>query len=220
MPDVTGKKLDDAKRAIKDAGVDDDVKVEGGGVFGIVVESNWEVCEQNPAAGTAVSDKPTLTVARSCGTRSEEPETTTSETATSETATTTPAAPPAVATLTAKNNKALAAVLVAGDGCETQNVEAFAKKYRGRIAFDGSIVDATLREGKDTRWDIFIGAGDDGPNTAKGPNFQFRDVNMFDLQPYALIPNAGEKFRFIAEVGEFIQEQCAFLLEPVKTLPR
>ena len=36
MPDVTGKKLDDAKSAIKDAGFDDEVKVDGGGLFGVV----------------------------------------------------------------------------------------------------------------------------------------------------------------------------------------
>src|SRR4051794_12156516 len=43
MPDVTGKKLDVAKSAIGNAGYKDDVKVEGGGVFGVVNESNWEV---------------------------------------------------------------------------------------------------------------------------------------------------------------------------------
>ena len=83
MPAVTGKTLDDAKSAIKDAGYGDEVKVDGGGLLGVVVESNWEVCEQNPAAGTTVAGKPTLAVARSCADdkSSEEPETTPSETA-------------------------------------------------------------------------------------------------------------------------------------------
>ena len=49
MPDVTGKKLDVAKSAIKDAGFEDEVKVDGGGVFGVIKESNWEVCDQSPA---------------------------------------------------------------------------------------------------------------------------------------------------------------------------
>ena len=66
MPDVTGKKLDVAKSAIKDAGFEDGVKVDGGGVFGVIEESNWEVCDQSPAAGEAVSDAPRLTVDRSC----------------------------------------------------------------------------------------------------------------------------------------------------------
>jgi len=95
MPDVTGKTLDDAKSAIRDAGFDDEVKVDGGGLFGVVVESNWEVCEQNPAAGTTVAGKPTLTVSRSCvdDKSSEEPETTPSETASTTPAETAPAEP-------------------------------------------------------------------------------------------------------------------------------
>src|SRR4051794_28724894 len=66
MPDVTGKKLDVAKSAVKDAGIDGKVKVDGGGVFGVVDESNWQVCDQSPAAGQGVSDTPQLTVDRSC----------------------------------------------------------------------------------------------------------------------------------------------------------
>src|SRR3954453_10777504 len=66
MPDVTAKKLDVAKSAIKDAGFEDEVKVDGGGVFGVIDESNWEVGDQSPAAGEAVSDAPRLTVDRSC----------------------------------------------------------------------------------------------------------------------------------------------------------
>lgn len=66
MPDVVGKKLDAAKGDIEQAGYDDDVDVEGGGVFGVVVESNWTVCSQEPASGKAVTDKPRLTVDRSC----------------------------------------------------------------------------------------------------------------------------------------------------------
>jgi PASTA domain len=66
MPDVTGKKVDVAKGAIKDAGFEDEVKVDGGGVVGVIDESNWEVCDQSPVAGEAVSDAPRLTVDRSC----------------------------------------------------------------------------------------------------------------------------------------------------------
>ena len=182
MPDVTGKTLDDAKSAIKDAGFDDEVKVDGGGLFGVVKESNWEVCEQNPAAGTTVAGKPTLTVARSCvdDKSSEEPETTPSETAPTTPEETAPAEPQAVATLTPQNNKDLAAILV-GDDCDGKYA-AFAKKYAGQtIAFDGSIVSIARHGGTKTRYDIGIGPGDKGPNTTNGPPFQFQDVNMFDL---------------------------------------
>jgi hypothetical protein len=67
MPDVVGKKLDAAKADIKSAGVEGDVDVEGGGVFGVIQESNWLVCAQSPDAGAATTGTPTLTVDRECG---------------------------------------------------------------------------------------------------------------------------------------------------------
>lgn len=68
MPDVTGEKLDVAYEAIADAGLDDKdkVQVDGGGMFGVVKESNWTVCEQTPAAGEPMPDEPSLKVDRSC----------------------------------------------------------------------------------------------------------------------------------------------------------
>jgi hypothetical protein len=225
MPDVTGKKLDDAKSAIKDAGFDDEIKVDGGGLFGVVVASNWEVCRQNPAAGTTVAGKPTLTVARSCGDdkSSDGSQAKPSETAPATTEETAPAEPQAVATLTPRNTKNLAAMLVEGDSCDAKNA-AFAKKYAGRtIAFDGSIAGIAPHGSDKTRYDILIGPGDKGPNTTKGPSFQFRNVNMFDLNlrdRSVDLPAEGEKFRFIAEVGEFNPDQCLFFLKPVKTIPR
>jgi hypothetical protein len=76
MPDVVGKRLDVAISDVKRAGVDDKVEVLGGGMFGVVDESNWMVCSQEPGNGTEVSTAPRLTVERSCGTAetpSEEP---------------------------------------------------------------------------------------------------------------------------------------------------
>lgn len=65
MPAVVGEQLDVALSDIERAGFDDDVEVVGGGTFGVVVESNWQVCEQTPAAGEALT-APRLTVDRSC----------------------------------------------------------------------------------------------------------------------------------------------------------
>jgi hypothetical protein len=67
MPDVVGKKLDVAKADIKSAGVEGDVDVEGGGLFGVIQDSNWLVCGQSPSAGAAATGTPTLTVDRQCG---------------------------------------------------------------------------------------------------------------------------------------------------------
>lgn len=66
MPDVVGKQLDAAKSDIKNAGFTDKVQVKGGGVLGIVVDSNWQVCDQHPAAGEPMKGAPQLTVDRSC----------------------------------------------------------------------------------------------------------------------------------------------------------
>ncbi|GAA1439337.1 hypothetical protein GCM10009641_46820 [Mycobacterium cookii] len=72
MPDVVGKSLDVAKSDVERAGFDDDVEVVGGGMFGIVVESNWSVCSQEPASGEPIAGAPRLTVDRSCADQDDE----------------------------------------------------------------------------------------------------------------------------------------------------
>lgn len=67
MPDVVAKQLDVAKSDIARAGFEGEVEVLGGGLFGILDESNWQVCEQFPAARQVLKDAPRLTVDRSCG---------------------------------------------------------------------------------------------------------------------------------------------------------
>lgn len=67
MPDVIGRQLDVALSDIKSAGFEDKVEVIGGGTFGVVNESNWQVCHQLPAAGQSLTAAPKLTVDRSCG---------------------------------------------------------------------------------------------------------------------------------------------------------
>jgi hypothetical protein len=64
VPDVVGERLDVAKSHVKDAGYD--TEEIGGGTFGIVVESNWTVCETDPPAGQTGADKVKLVVDRSC----------------------------------------------------------------------------------------------------------------------------------------------------------
>jgi beta-lactam-binding protein with PASTA domain len=83
MPDVKGKKLDVALSDIKRTGFEDKVDVVGGGIFGVVDESNWEVCDQSPAAGQALAAAPQLTVARSCGDETPAPTASPAETSSS-----------------------------------------------------------------------------------------------------------------------------------------
>jgi beta-lactam-binding protein with PASTA domain len=63
VPQVRGDRLDVAKETLDDAGLGYDVI--GGGAFGIVVESHWQVCEQRPKVGRRASSVE-LVVARSC----------------------------------------------------------------------------------------------------------------------------------------------------------
>jgi len=50
VPDVVGLRLDVARDRVEQEGFD--VERSGGGLFGVVVESNWQVDDQTPAAGT------------------------------------------------------------------------------------------------------------------------------------------------------------------------
>ena len=45
----------------------------GGGLFGVVVDGNWTVCEQIPGPGTSEAESVTLVVERSCGGTDEAP---------------------------------------------------------------------------------------------------------------------------------------------------
>jgi hypothetical protein len=53
VPDVVGLRLDVARERIERDGFA--VKRSGGGLFGVVVESNWQVASQTPAAGTRLA---------------------------------------------------------------------------------------------------------------------------------------------------------------------
>jgi PASTA domain-containing protein len=62
-PDLRGERLDVAERRLDDLGLE--FERVGGGAFGIVVRSNWEVCRQEPAPGVKTR-KLRLVVDRSC----------------------------------------------------------------------------------------------------------------------------------------------------------
>lgn len=66
MPDVAGQSLDIALSDIERAGIDHEIEILGGGMFGVLEEANWQVCDQLPTAGQEVVSTPRLTVARSC----------------------------------------------------------------------------------------------------------------------------------------------------------
>jgi hypothetical protein len=62
-PDLRGERLDVAERRLDELGLD--FERVGGGAFGIVVRSNWQVCRQEPAPGKRTTEV-RLVVARWC----------------------------------------------------------------------------------------------------------------------------------------------------------
>lgn len=64
MPGVVGERFDLAKAHVEDAGLE--AEPVGGGTFGVVNESNWTVCSQEPAPGTIGVKKVKLIVDRVC----------------------------------------------------------------------------------------------------------------------------------------------------------
>ncbi|MEV6209587.1 DUF4839 domain-containing protein [Kitasatospora sp. NPDC051914] len=148
---------------------------------------------------------------------SEKPSTTPTATAT---ATATAAESAGTEVITPQNNPEFAALLKA-DSCDNVNLD-FATRHKGQtVAFDGSIVNMAPHGGYNTRYDFLLGPGNKGPNTTVGPAFKYEDVNILDLKLSGKeIPDtvgAGDKFRFVAEVGEFKADQCVFFLKPVST---
>lgn len=209
MPNVVGKKLDLAKSDIERAGFDRDVEVVGGGLFGVLDESNWVVCGQTPTAGDPVSEKPRLEVDRECDADEPLPEPTTSS----------PTTEAEEATLTVSNNAELA-TLLSSDQDDVLAI-AFAEKYAGRvIEFDGNLASLQNHGGYKTRYDMLILAGDFSETTAVGPYFKFVDVApTLDLHPTATVrPDVireGDNLHIVAEVGEFNERAGTWELEPV-----
>jgi hypothetical protein len=64
VPSLVGEALDVAEDKLQSDGLN--FKEVGGGVFGIVVKSNWTVCATRPAAGQPTSGPVSLIVERSC----------------------------------------------------------------------------------------------------------------------------------------------------------
>ncbi|MGA9762955.1 MAG: hypothetical protein WBQ14_11095 [Gaiellaceae bacterium] len=63
VPDVRGDRLDLAEATIEARGLS--YEVHGGGKLGVIDDSDWLVCDQNPSAGKMAAEVE-LAVARSC----------------------------------------------------------------------------------------------------------------------------------------------------------
>lgn len=147
MPDVEGKRLDVAKSDIERAGFEGDVEIVGGGTLGVVVESNWTVCEQLPAAGKTVTAAPRLTVDRSC--KTDTPTTTT-------TAKTTTTAVPTTSATTSKPSTPTTTTA-------TANAAAMEQAYLRHLADNGITSIEAMCDAAYTHWACFYTGASDGP---------------------------------------------------------
>lgn len=121
--------------------------------------------------------------------------------------------------LTIDNNKDLAEILSTKDESSPLFKE-FAQKYAGRtIEFDGNTAYVSKYKNYDTRFNYLIFAGDYSTTTFSGSEFQFRNVNYYELHLTGdNIPDpfgAGHNIRITAKVVEYDEDPGLFLLEPV-----
>lgn len=229
MPDVGGMELDVALTLIEDAGFSGKVDVEGGGMFGVVDESNWLVCEQTPPAGEPLAEVASVVVDRECTSdEGESPASPTADAADDEALSPSPSTPASteaeapIAPLTIENSPELAVVLALTDYC-SPDIAAFAAAHAGeQIEFDGSIGAMNPHGESASRFDILIGAGDYSETTSIGPAFQFRDVNTTSDLNYADAgrPDSigvGDNLRVVAEIDRYEEPSCLLLLDPVST---
>jgi len=180
MPNVTGEKLDAAKSDIKNAGFDDKVKVVGGGLFGVVADSNWVVCAQTPVAGQSLTGTPQLKVDRSCDNGAAASASPSDSSPGSEATIVQPSPTRAAAhaTITAENNQDFAALLADPNGDCDNNTKSFAKKYwDGTIEFDGKIASISSHNGDTYVQDVLVYDGKrQSPSSSMGSPFSPTDM--------------------------------------------
>lgn len=83
--------------------------------------------------------------------------------------------------LTVDNSPELAAFLAVADPLDA-SVSQFVSANTGKtIEFDGNIAMYSSHDGAKTRFDFLIHAGDYSPDSVQGPEMQFEDCNIYDL---------------------------------------
>ena len=170
-------------------------------------------------SGDGTSTPAASKTTEAAATPSSQPSTVSPSVTTTPTATTEPSRE--VLTLTIKNSPELAALMKLRDTCDDK-IAAFATKHAGEnIEFNGNFGALNNHESYKTRYDILVGAGNYSETSQPGPAFQFRNVGMYDLHLQGSnIPDTvgrGDNVHVVATVGDYVPNQCLFLLEPVST---
>lgn len=137
-----------------------------------------------------------------------------------------PSSAPEPAILTPEISPEFAAILALGDYC-APDIAAFAAAHSGdTIAFPGYIGAIGPHGDATSRYDILIGGGDFSETTARGPAFQFRDVNTTDdMHWVGAVPDGvgvgvGTNLAVAAEIDRYEESSCLLLIKPVSTAVR
>ncbi|MBH0010115.1 DUF4839 domain-containing protein [Salinibacterium sp. SWN1162] len=131
----------------------------------------------------------------------------------------TPTAEAVESTTTSDINASLTALLELEDYCDP-SIGRFVEKYEGdTISFPANIAAIAPHDGATTRYDILIGSGEYSESSARGPAFQFRDVNTTDdLKYVGAVPDVidvGMNLNVTARVDAYEPNSCLLLLSPV-----
>lgn len=95
------------------------------------------------------------------------------------------------------------------------NSEWFTSRYSGEtIRFNGYIADIALHEGRSTRFDVLIYAGNSSGPSA-GPDFRFTDVGISDMKPAGAQVGSGVNVVVTARVGRYNPTKGWTELDPV-----
>lgn len=99
-------------------------------------------------------------------------------------------------------------------------IKEFAEKYNNRtIEFDGNIAYLNHHKEYETRYDILLSAGDYDSQHSIGPNFQFVNVNAFNLKLETLfledVIKIGKNVHITAIIKEYYPDSTLLRLEPV-----
>lgn len=206
LADYKGKNLKDARKELESQGHKVTAKSADGKE--IILEANWTVTSQEPAAAVPGSDV-TLIASKPATTKPAEA--------------TEPAKSESEKILTVENNADLAALLAAKD--DFKMYKEFVTKYQARtIEFDGNIAFMGPHGTNKTRFDILIYGGNYAATPMTGPSFQFNDVNIVsDLHlTGSNIPDtlgAGRNLHIVAKVESYSKGDL-ILLDPISTQVR
>ena len=101
----------------------------------------------------------------------------------------------------------------------------FAAKYQGRvIEFDGNVAYVSPHGDYNTRFDYLICGGDYSETTVSGPNFQFENVNYYNLNLKGdNVPETfdmGLNIHVIAEIDRYDSATGLFKLKPIEITMR